>query len=187
MAPERMAGRDAAMTGRVAPRGAPQGARQGELFPSDAATAPGTLVAIYRKRVHRGPMDPLAEARLVPGQGIAGNADRSRRRQVTLVEAEVWEALMALLGADAPVAARRANLVVRGIRLPRTRGRVLRIGAVRLRIGGELTPCERMDEAVPGLQALMRPDWRGGVFAEVLDDGEIRVGDVVAWEEGGPA
>ena len=142
---------------------------------------PGTLAAIHRKRVHRGPMDPLRVARLVPGQGIAGNADRSRRRQVTLVEAEVWEWLMATLGAGAPVAARRANLVVRGIRLPHTRGRILRVGAVRLRVGGELTPCERMDEVVPGLQALMRPAWRGGVFAEVLDEGEIRVGDVVAW------
>jgi MOSC domain-containing protein YiiM len=60
------------------------------------------------------------------------------------------------------------------------------VGAVRLRIGGEVTPCERMDEAVPGLQALMRADWRGGVFAEVLDDGEIAVGDVVAWDDDPP-
>ena len=29
----------------------------------------------------------------------------------------------------------------------------------------------------------MRPDWGGGAFAEVLDDGEIRVGDPVTWEE----
>ena len=144
--------------------------------------APGRLAAIWSKRAHRGPMDPLREARLVAGRGMEGSVGRSRRRQVSLVEAETWERLMAELGAALDPAARRANLLVRGVRLARTRGRVLRVGAVRLRIGGELTPCERMDEALPGLQGAMRPDWGGGAFAEVLDDGVIRVGDAVAWE-----
>jgi len=40
-----------------------------------------------------------------------------------------------------------------------------------------------MDEALPGLRAVMAVQWGGGVFAEVLDDGEIAVGDEVAWEE----
>ena len=29
----------------------------------------------------------------------------------------------------------------------------------------------------------MFPEWRGGAFAEVLDDGTIRVGDEIAWED----
>jgi hypothetical protein len=41
-----------------------------------------------------------------------------------------------------------------------------------------------MDEARPGLKALMYPDWGGGAFAEVLDDGRIAVGDAVRWEAG---
>lgn len=59
---------------------------------------------------------------------------------------------------------------------------MLRVGACRLRIGGETRPCERMDEALDGLRAALAVDWGGGVFAEVLDSGEIRVGDDVAWE-----
>jgi MOSC domain-containing protein YiiM len=39
-----------------------------------------------------------------------------------------------------------------------------------------------MDEALPGLRQAMRIDWGGGVFAEVLDDGEIAVGDPVEWD-----
>jgi MOSC domain-containing protein YiiM len=127
-------------------------------------------------------MDEVPEATLVPGKGIAGDVNTSRRRQVTIIEREVWDALMRELGADASPAGRRANLMISGVTLAETRGRVLRVGGVRLAIGGETTPCERMDEYLPGLRNAMRPDWGGGAFAQVLDDGVITVGDAVAWE-----
>ena len=87
------------------------------------------------------------------------------------------------MGSDADPSRRRANIVVTGISLAHTRGRILRIGDARLAVGGELTPCERMDEVHDGLKAALRPDWRAGIFAQVLDGGVIRVGDPIAWEE----
>jgi MOSC domain-containing protein YiiM len=89
------------------------------------------------------------------------------------------------LDGEADPARRRSNILVSGLELAHTRGRVLLIGDVRLSVGGELTPCERMEEVLPGLQAAMRSDWRGGIFAQALTGGVIRVGDLVRWELAG--
>ncbi|HJQ12007.1 MAG TPA: MOSC domain-containing protein [Gemmatimonadaceae bacterium] len=127
-------------------------------------------------------MDSVAEATLIEGQGVAGSADRSRRRQVTLLESEAWKTCMEELGVAGDPSLRRANILLSGVELAHTRGRVLAIGDARLAVGGEVTPCERMEQAIPGLQAALRPNWRGGVFSQVLAGGVIRVGDRVEWD-----
>lgn len=141
----------------------------------------GRLEAIWIKRAHRGPMDPVPAATLVANQGIVGNADRSRRRQITIIEREVWSGLMERLGADLDPSTRRANLMLSGVRLAETRDQILAVGRCRIRILGEVKPCERIEEALPGLEAAMYDGWRGGAFGEVLEGGEISVGDEARW------
>ena len=132
---------------------------------------PGRVERLWVKRAHRGAMDARESIELVAGRGVEGSADRGGRRQVTLLEREVWDALVRDLGSDAGPETRRAYVLVTGIDLRASRGRGLRLGAARIRIAGEVKPCERMEEAVPGLRAAMYPDWKGGAFA--VNDREV--------------
>lgn len=154
---------------------------------SELAVPHGVVEQLWLKRAKRGPMDPVASARARAQRGLVGNANQGGRRQITLLEAERWAEHLAALGlTDDPAlgpARRRANVLVRGFPLVNSRGRVLRIGNVRLQIAGETKPCHQMDEVYPGLQAVMRPAWGGGAFALVLDDGEIAVGDTIGWDD----
>jgi MOSC domain-containing protein YiiM len=126
-------------------------------------------------------MDPVERAVLEVGRGLQGNANRGGRRQVTIIARERWAELMFALEADLDPRARRANLMISGLGLEGSRGRLLRVGGALLRINGETRPCEQMEEAHAGLQALMRERWGGGVFAEVLDGGTVRICDTVSW------
>ena len=142
----------------------------------------GRVEALWTKRAHRGVMDQRTEATFVAGKGMDGNTCRSSTRQVTIISREQWQEMMAELGASVDPSARRANLMVSGVELEGSRDRTLRVGAVRIRIRGETRPCERMDEALPGLREAMGGRWRGGVFGMVLDDGIVTAGDAVSWE-----
>jgi MOSC domain-containing protein YiiM len=142
---------------------------------------PGKLVKIWVKRAHRGPMDKRESGMLVAGAGLEGSADQGGRRQVTLIAAERWKQMMAELHADLDPSARRANLLVEGIDLGDSRGKLLAVGPCILRILGETRPCERMEEALPGLRASMSAPWNGGAYGEILTGGSISLGDEVRW------
>ncbi|MGD9906053.1 MAG: MOSC domain-containing protein [Vicinamibacterales bacterium] len=143
----------------------------------------GRLVGIWIKRVHRGPMDAADAAELVAGRGLRGDATQGGRRQVTIMSLDRWRALTAHLPGPPAPAIRRANLLVEGVDLDDSRGRVLRIGEARVRIFGETRPCHQMDEACLGLQEALSPQWGGGAFGEVIAGGTIAVGTDVSWDE----
>jgi MOSC domain-containing protein YiiM len=137
------------------------------------------LEQIWIKRMHRGPMDAAERARMVAGKGIVGNANQGGKRQVTIVSNKHWIEVTAPLGDVPDPRLRRANLLVSDVDFVGSHGKILKIGPVRIRIYGETRPCEQMEMAAPGLQAAMKVPFGGGAFGEVLDDGEIAVGDAV--------
>jgi MOSC domain-containing protein YiiM len=143
----------------------------------------GRLAAIWLKRARRAPMDPQERVRAVAGRGLTGNANQGGKRQVTLLSRDAWRQVEAELGATIDPRLRRANLLLDGVDLEESRGRVLRVGSVRILVRGETRPCRLMDESHPGLGAALDPHWRAGAYGEVLDDGDIAVGDPVTWDD----
>jgi len=111
--------------------------------------------------------------------GIVQDYRGTGLRQVTLLDIGQWQEALAELGIDLPWYTRRANLLIAGIDLPATVGRRLQIGTCRFAIGGETTPCQRMDELSPGLRHILSPGMRGGVWGKVLQGGPLCVGDSV--------
>ena len=119
--------------------------------------------------------------RYFEGRGSFSNA-HGRGHDLTLIAAEVLDALALPGGRLAPEDARR-NVVTRGIDLDALLGRRFRVGDVECFGQRRCEPCahlERLTAEVgkPGvLRALIH---KGGLRADVLSDGEIRVGSVVA-------
>ncbi|MEA2342251.1 MAG: hypothetical protein QOF63_420 [Thermoanaerobaculia bacterium] len=137
----------------------------------------GEIVDIWIKRAHGGVMDRVHQAEAIAGRGLAGNADRSRRRQITIIDEAAWREAAAETGHGVDPSKRRANVMLRGLPLPDSRGKLLRLGECLVRILGETRPCEQMEEAQAGLRKALSPNWRAGVFGEIVEGGAIRIGD----------
>jgi MOSC domain-containing protein YiiM len=99
-------------------------------------------------------------------------------RQITVLFKEGWEAACAEAGAELPWLARRANLYVEGLPVPKE-GAKLAIGGILLEVVQETKPCWLMEATHKGLKSALTPEWRGGVCCRVLQGGTIRVGDAV--------
>lgn len=147
----------------------------------------GRLIGIAWRNAVRAPMQEIDTGRISIERGLEGDhkGPKFPRRQITVLAKEAWEqALSQLKDADGgpvrlPWTTRRANLLVEGIGLPKARGAILRIGPVRLEVTNPTQPCNRMEEAFPGLLKALHPDWRGGVTCRVLESGDVKIGDDV--------
>jgi MOSC domain-containing protein YiiM len=142
----------------------------------------GRLIGIARRPVRRALMQEIAEGPISVDAGLVGDCKGVKypRRQITVLAHEAWHAALAELG-DPGLAwtARRANLLVAGVELPRAKGGILRVGQVRLEVTSQTYPCARMDETRHGLLKALARDWRGGVTCRVLVGGHVALGDAV--------
>lgn len=148
----------------------------------------GRLIGIARKSRAHGPLETVDAVEIGLATGVHGDhrgatrPGKSNRRQVTILRAEDWAAAIAELGIPVSWEQRRANLLVEGVDLPQAAGAMLRIGAALFEITGECDPCRRMDAVADGLQSALRPEWRGGRIARVIEGGHIALGDTVEIE-----
>ncbi len=103
-----------------------------------------------------------------------------RRSQVTLIALEVVASLAPTGGRAPDPAALRRNILTTGLDLDRLVGETFTVGGVVMRALEVCEPCARVADAVGDRRLLRRLVGRGGVRAEVLSDGIIRVGDAIA-------
>jgi len=142
----------------------------------------GTVRGIAYRRTDSEPMSVIEECTVLAGRGLDVENRPPGKREVTLLSLESWVETCRDLGAELPWHARRANFLVEGIDLAVLIGRTITIGGARVRLHGETRPCRIMDDARDGLRTALVPDFRGGVYGQVLTGGVVRVGDRVARE-----
>jgi MOSC domain-containing protein YiiM len=124
---------------------------------------------------------------LKAGKGIVGDRFFGLRqnqtpRNLTLIEWEVIEEFNRTFGFKLPLNATRRNLITQGIRLNNLVGETFQIGQVVCR-GIELCePCKVMARhfpasSLPQAEIIHAFANKGGIRAEVLMDGVVRLGD----------
>jgi MOSC domain-containing protein YiiM len=149
----------------------------------------GRVVAIFVTSVAGAPMEARHSAVALAGSGLEGDryasgvgkfSDAGRGpRDVTLIEREAVDAVRVDYGIAVNEADTRRNLVTEGVALNHLVGRTFQVGAVTLRGYRLSEPCAYLEQLV-GQEGVNRAFvHRGGLRAEILTGGEIRVGDQV--------
>ena len=143
----------------------------------------GTVKWIGLRTERRGQVDSVEQVEASTTEGLVGDRFFSKSnldRQVTLIQAEHLAAVGHLLAEEPidPMRVRR-NIVVSGINLLALKRRDFLVGNAILRWTGLCHPCSRMEEVLgPGGYNAMRG--HGGITAQVIQSGSLRVGDKVA-------
>ena len=147
----------------------------------------GVVVSIHIASAAAAPMLSVGEVRAMPGQGLEVDRYGSRAgtyshkpgpdRDVTLIEIEAIEALTRD-GVELDPGDSRRNIVTRGVPLNHLVNREFRVGEITLRGLRLCDPCSHLERLTRRgvLRGLVH---RGGLRAQILTGGTIRVGDSV--------
>lgn len=150
------------------------------------------VLHLFVSPVARGPMLAMDEVHAVAGRGLEG--DRyfkgegtfsptvGRAGEITLIESETLEAVQRENGIRLVPSEPRRNVVTRGVPLNDLVGKGFCIGGVHLRGLRLCQPCDHLELLTQSgvKQALMN---RGGLRAEIVGGGTIRVGDSIVITE----
>ena len=149
----------------------------------------GEVISIHIASEEGAPTVAVGEVRAVEGKGLEGDRYHNKAgtfsrkdnpgREVTLIESEAIEALTNDYGIEFELGDSRRNIVTRGVPLNHLVGVEFSVGAVVLRGVKLCDPCgylERMTR--PGVREALAN--RGGLNADIVSGGTIRVGDAVS-------
>ena len=156
-------------------------------MPQQQAGAAGVVEVLLTADRAEDAMHTHGTVELRAGRGIVGDryfdgtgtfsASEKHGQQLTLIEAEVLDALRDDDLNLSPVDARR-NIVTRGIDLNALVGQEFQVGTARC-IGRRLCePCSHL-QRLTGVALLRALVHRGGLRADILTSGSVRVGDTI--------
>jgi hypothetical protein len=149
----------------------------------------GTVEAIFIAPEAGGPMHSLDEARAIAGKGLAGDrysrgtgtfsVTGGRGNDLTLIAGEVLDSVELPDGRHLSGDESRRNIVTRGLDLNALVGQRFTIGELELIGRRRCEPCAHLQRLTrPGvLRALV---YRGGLRADLLTSGTVRVGDRIS-------
>jgi MOSC domain-containing protein YiiM len=149
----------------------------------------GNVVSINIATAEGNPMQPVDQIRAVPGRGLDGdryfnNSDAGWAdepdREITLIESEAFEGMKRESGLDLQPSEGRRNIVTRGVPLNHLVGREFDVGEVRLRGMRLCEPCSHLQKISKQPGILGGLIHRGGLRAQILSEGIIKVDDRVA-------
>src|SRR5260370_41756525 len=147
----------------------------------------GMVESIHVASVAEGPPQSVAQAVAVPGAGLEGDGYALRvgtfykpapDHELTLIEAEGIEALRRDYRVELAAGDSRRNIVTRNVPLNHLVGKEFAIGDVRIRGIRLCEPCDHLQK-VTGMSVIKGLLHRGGLRAQILTPGTVRVGDVV--------
>jgi MOSC domain-containing protein YiiM len=148
----------------------------------------GNIQSIHIASAAKEPTHAVGEVHAIPGVGLEG--DRYALKQgtfykpepafeLTLIEAEAIEAIRIEYKVELAPGEVRRNLVTRDVPLNHLVGREFRIGDVLIRGIRLCEPCNHL-EVLTQRPVIMSLRHRGGLRAQILKEGTIRVGDIVS-------
>ena len=151
--------------------------------------ASGAVSSIHIALAGTAPVISVGEIQAIAGKGLQGDRYYLKTgtfsktpgsgREVTLIEVEAIEALRREYGIDIDAAQFRRNIVTRGVALNHFIDREFAVGEVVLRGTRLCEPCAHLEKlTVKGVvRGLIH---RGGLRANVVRGGFIRVGDTIS-------
>jgi MOSC domain-containing protein YiiM len=148
----------------------------------------GRLVGIYTTAEAGKPLVASTEINAIAGAGLDGDRYAAKRgtysdregphRQVTFIEREVIAAVTDDSGVELGEHETRRNLVTEGVPLHHLIGQTFRVGDVVFRGIKSCPPCAFLEELTrPGVRTALVN--RGGLRAEILQGGMLRIGDEI--------
>ena len=140
---------------------------------------PGRVEWLGIRPVRRGPVEPVERVRITVNGLDGDHRAKPGPRAVSLIQFEHRAVIEALsLAERVTFEMLRRNVAVSNLNLAGLRERTFRLGTAVLRGTGPCAPCSRMEAALGhGGYAAVRG--HGGLLAEVIEEGEVALGDAV--------